>query len=168
MLYNNKFWLWSHSLGNFLASTIVDLWTTILRVCKIVYHYALLSHLSTKKLFFSPWRILAKFSHFHRHRRRRRTRFFRYILISETRCGEISPLWQDFKVFGLFLTIHLALGKILNLLCQIVYAIGQIFIAVNDLKIDQIIWPSGHTVILMHLFFIPMFSDSDFCSVKWW
>ena len=50
-----------------------------------------------------------------------------------TSCGEISPLWKHFKVFGFCLRIDLALGKIL----KNVYAIGQIFIVVNDQKLNK-------------------------------
>ena len=54
---------------------------------------------------------------------------------SVTRFGEILQLWQYFKAFGFCLMINLALGKNFNLLWRIVYAIGQIFIVVNDQKL---------------------------------
>ena len=58
--------------------------------------------------------IIANFSH-------------RQGMNSATRFGEISPLWQK-KVFGDFLKVYLFLGKFVNLLWQIFYAIGQKFI----------------------------------------
>ena len=55
-------------------------------------------------------------------------------LTSVTRFGEILPLWQHFQRL---LRIYLALIKILNLLKQIVYAIGDIFIVVNDQNLNK-------------------------------
>ena len=39
--------------------------------------------------------------------------------------------WKNFKVFGHFKKFCIGFGKLLNLLWQMFYAIGQIFIAVN-------------------------------------
>ena len=44
-----------------------------------------------------------------------------YSAVSVTRHGKISPLWQNLKVFG----------QLMNLLWQIFYAIGQIYILIN-------------------------------------
>ena len=45
--------------------------------------------------------------------------------------GEISPLWQIIKNLGVFPRVYLVFGKILNLLLQKFYAIGQIFFVVK-------------------------------------
>ena len=45
-----------------------------------------------------------------------------------TKFGEILPLWQNLKNPW---TVYLVYGKILSLLWQFLYAVGQIFIAVN-------------------------------------
>ena len=45
---------------------------------------------------------------------------------SVTRCGEISPLWQNLKVFGPFLRVYLVFGKMLNLLWDICHAFGKV------------------------------------------
>ena len=50
---------------------------------------------------------------------------------SVTRFCDILPLWQNFKALGNFDQIYLVFGKTLNLLWQINFAIGQIFIVVN-------------------------------------
>ena len=49
-----------------------------------------------------------------------------------TRFGEISSLWQYFKIISQFLRGYFAFGKILNLLWQTLYAFyGPIFIVSN-------------------------------------
>ena len=50
-----------------------------------------------------------------------------------TRFREISSLWQIYKlkIFGNLFKVNLVLGKVLNSLWHILYAFGQIFIAVN-------------------------------------
>ena len=60
-----------------------------------------------------------------------------HLPFSVTRFGKILPLQQHFKVFGFCLRICLALGKIFNILWLIVYAIWQIFIVVNDQKLNK-------------------------------
>ena len=47
---------------------------------------------------------------------------------SVTRLGEISPLWQNLKVFGNFVRDYFVIGKILNLLWQFFNAVRQMFI----------------------------------------
>ena len=60
----------------------------------------------------------------------------------EIQCDQI---WQNFKVFGKTLVVYLIFDKMLNLLWQILYPIGQIFIHVNGQIFDKIIEPSCHT-----------------------
>ena len=50
---------------------------------------------------------------------------------SVTRFGEISALWQNLQSLGQLSGVYLLFGKILNLLWQILYTFGQIFIDVN-------------------------------------
>ena len=52
---------------------------------------------------------------------------------SVTRFGEISPLWHDYKIIGQFFKVYLVFGKMLILLWQKCYAIGQVFIVVDSL-----------------------------------
>ena len=59
----------------------------------------------------------------------RSRRGFLLVRCSVTRFGEISPLWTTF--FGHSPRIYFVFGKILNLLWQKFYVIGQIFIVVN-------------------------------------
>ena len=59
--------------------------------------------------------------------------------------GHFKPFWQNFKVFGKTLVVYLIFDKMLNLLWQILYPIGQIFIHVNGQIFDKIIEPSCHT-----------------------
>ena len=59
-----------------------------------------------------------------------------YKNIDDTRLtifGQISPLWQNFKSFAILK--YLAKNHIL--LLQIVYAFGQIFIAVNGQTLNK-------------------------------
>ena len=51
------------------------------------------------------------------------------------------------KNFGHLERVHLVFGKFFSLPWLILHAIGQIFIAVNGQKIEQTIYPSGHTAV---------------------
>ena len=59
-----------------------------------------------------------------------------------TRFGDISQFWPNLKSLGQFLRVYLLLGKNLDQLWQILYAIGQVFIDVNGqiLKNNLAIW----------------------------
>ena len=64
---------------------------------------------------------------------------------SVTRLGQIPPLRKSLTVFGNLLRVYLVFGQIMNLLCQIYYAIGQMFIALNS----QVLKKSTHLVTLV-------------------
>ena len=64
---------------------------------------------------------------------------------SVTRFGEISPLWQNCTSLWQFFEGFLIFGKIVNLLCQHFYSIGQKLIVVKGQIVKELIWPSGHT-----------------------
>ena len=49
-----------------------------------------------------------------------------------TRFGEILSFWQNRQSLGQFLRVYVLFGKILDRIGQILYAIGQVFIDVND------------------------------------
>ena len=51
---------------------------------------------------------------------------------SVTRFGEILSFWQNRQSLGQFLRVYVLFGKILDRIGQILYAIGQVFIDVND------------------------------------
>ena len=52
--------------------------------------------------------------------------------ISVTRFGKILPLWHNLKVLGKFLRVYLVFAKMLILLWQKCYAIGQVLIVVDS------------------------------------
>ena len=67
-----------------------------------------------------------------------------------TRLGEISPLWQNFKVFGQLLKALFTIWQNFEPILAIFYAIGQIYIPING-QILKIVWPSGHTASIILL-----------------
>ena len=52
-------------------------------------------------------------------------------MISVTKLGEISPLWQKKLSLWQFLKVYLIFGKIVNLLWQLFHSIGQKLIVVK-------------------------------------
>ena len=65
-------------------------------------------------------------------------------MISVTRFGEISPLWQNFKSLPKMIDGLFSIWQILNLLWQILYAIGMIYAVVSGQILNNN-WACGHT-----------------------
>ena len=72
----------------------------------------------------------------------------RSVACSATRFGKISLHLANFKTLRFFFKrFNLYLGKF-NLFWQF-FAIGHIFIVVHGQILKKIIWPSGHTSVLL-------------------
>ena len=65
-------------------------------------------------------------------------------MISVTRFGEISPLWQNYKVLSAVLRVHLVFGKLLKLLLLKCFTIGHAFIVVDGQRLNNNIADWSH------------------------
>ena len=68
---------------------------------------------------------------------------FRGYELGVTRFGEISPLWQNVKIFRNFLRVYWVSGKLLNLLWKIQCAFGANLNCCQWPNIEQTFWVSG-------------------------